>query len=83
MVGEDTAVLGSDIIGGILEEEVNIFDCCCQGQVGFSGEESVNVEDGGEDDEQEGGAKGFPSSEDSLDAEGCVPGAQAIEGGEQ
>ena len=61
----------------------NVFDCCCQGQVGFSGEESVNVEDGGEDDEQEGGAKGFPSSEDSLDAEGCVPGAQAIEGGEQ
>ena len=83
MVGEDTAVLGSDIVGGILEEEVNVFDCCCQGQVGFSGEESVNVEDGGEDDEQEGGDKGFPSSEDSLDAEGCVPGAQAIEGGEQ
>ena len=34
------AVLGSDIVGGILEEEVNVFDCCCQGQVGFSGEES-------------------------------------------
>ena len=83
MVGEDTAVLCSDIVGGILEEEVNVFDCCCQGQVGFSGEKSVNVEDGGEDDEQEGGTKGFPSSEDSLDAEGCVPGAQAIESGEQ
>ena len=49
MVGEDTAVLGSDIVGSILEKEVNVVNCCCQGQVGFSGEKSVNVEDGGED----------------------------------
>ena len=54
-----------------------------RGRLGFSREKSVNVEDGGEDNEQDWGAKGFPSSEDSLDAEGCVPGAEAIEGGEQ
>ena len=49
-VGKDTAVLGPDIVRGILEEEVDVFNCCGQGQVGFSGEKSVNVEDGGEDD---------------------------------